>query len=395
MNYKQIVDFFSYKFHYRKKPIVLQMPITSRCNSRCKTCNIWKYKDKTDIDPLALKEVFKDSFFSEVRTVGLNGGEFTLIPNFIEILKSVLTLPKLSGVALISNGLLPDRLFEILKIAKEECSKNRVKINICISFDGVGEIHENVRGIHNCFKRTTRIIEELYSNKDVYCDSFSLGCTLSKYNIAFIREIESFLSNYKDINIEYHLAVPNKRIKTFDDYKDYYVLNDEKSRLLAAEFFYEKFLKSSNSRFKRQQFVNFYFLKEKGKGRLCTCDYLNRDVTIDENLNMSLCATASDAIGCLRDESASILIKKKRLKEIENEIVHLCNECVHYSYHSLTIKGRVKYINELIRNRFIFEYYRIECVEKCFSRQKQRLLFLKNISYEYLKMFYFYVWKLQ
>ena len=53
-------------FKIRRKPKVIQMPITSRCNSRCVTCNIWKEHTKTDINPEQLKKVLSSSFFSDV-----------------------------------------------------------------------------------------------------------------------------------------------------------------------------------------------------------------------------------------------------------------------------------------------------------------------------------------
>lgn len=378
-----------------QKPLVIQMPITSRCNSRCKTCNVWKHKDNIDIDHVMLKEVLGDPFFSEVRTVGLNGGEFTLVPSFLSILDAVLSLPRLSGVYLISNGLFPKRLFEYLREAKTKCKEKNILLNICISIDGVESVHENVRGISNCFEKSRLILDELYKNKDCYCDSFSVGCTLSKYNIGFIRETESFFSQYNGLKVEYHLAVPNKRIGTFDDYEDYYVLNDEESRLLATEFFYERFRTAEDEHYKRQSFVNFYFLKHKGHGRLCGCDYLNRDVTIDENLDMSLCATASDIIGNLKKNGASELIKSAKRKKVQQSLKKQCDSCVHYSYHSLNLKGRLAYINAIMREKYVLEYYNA-CSHKLWKhRQKHRYSLSKRFLYEYLRLLYKYIWKLR
>lgn len=376
-------------------PLVLQMPITSRCNSRCKTCNVWKWKSSNDIDCVGLKAALQDSFFSEVRSVGLNGGEFTLVPNFMSILDSVLVLPKLSGVYLISNGLFPKRLFEYLREAKEKCKEKNVWLNICISIDGVGAVHEIVRGIPNCFSRSKEILDELYKNKECYCDSFSVGCTLSKYNIGFIREIEAFFSQYEGISVEYHLAVPNKRIGTFDDFDDYYVLNDEESRFLATEFFYERFKTAWDEHVKRQAFVNYYFLQHKGHGRLCGCDYLNRDVTIDENLDMSLCATASEIIGNLKNQCASDIIKSAERRKVQKQLKKQCDSCIHYSYHSLNLKGRLAYINALMREKYVLDYYDVCSHSQWKRRLKHRYYLLKNSFYDYLKFLYRYLWKLR
>lgn len=382
-------------FWKMKKPLVIQMPITSRCNSRCVTCNIWKYKDNTDIDSETLRKALLDPFFSEVHTVGLNGGEFTLVPDFVNILESVLSLPKIKNIYLISNGLYPKRLFEYLSQSKSLCSFHHVNLHICISVDGYGAIHEKVRGIPNCFSRTKAILDELYKSKEVYCDSFSVGCTLSKDNIGYIRETEAFFRQYNNLSVEYHLAVPNKRIKTFDDYERYYVLNDEKLRLLAAEFFYEKFLLAPEGRFKEQQFVNYYFLKNNGVGRLCKCDFLNRDITIDENLNMALCATASDNIGNLAKLSATQIIDGKKTKIVRKAVQQLCNTCIHYSYNSLTFKGRLLYLNEILRCKYALKYYEICTIQGIISQYKAKFSLCKQVLHDYLVYIYIYIWKLQ
>jgi len=393
MNLQKLKSLINYNFGIREKPLVLQMPITSRCNSRCKTCNVWKFHENIDIDATALKMALKDSFFSEVSSVGINGGEFTLVPTFLDILDSVLTLPKIKNIHLISNGLFPKRLFEYLAESKIRCAKKNVLLHICISVDGYGERHEIVRGIQNCFSKTKIIIDTLYNHSEKYCNSFSVGCTISLHNINYIKETQDFFNSYKNLQVEYHCAIPNKRIKTFNK-ADYYVLNDEKKRLLTAEFFYERYRNSTNLNQRYQNFSNFYFLIHNGRQRINTCAYYHRDVTIDENLNLILCATASDIIGNLRNESASKLIKSHKCRSIQKKIKHYCNNCGHYSYHPLTIRGRLAYINYEMQNKFALSFYELDRTNH-YRYIFNLLRFAKNCIKEYLRQIYYLLWKLQ
>ena len=392
MNFKQLRELLLYNLHIRQKPLVLQMPITSRCNSRCKTCNIWKLSDRVDIDHEALKVALRDSFFSQVKVVGLNGGEFTLVPNFIDIISSVLILPKIKDIYCISNGLAPKRLFEYLEKAKEICNQKSVKLHICVSVDGYGKVQEDVRGVPNCFKKTKEILDVLSSDKDKYCDDFSVGCTISIHNIDFIKETESFLNSYNNLQVEYHCAIPNKRILTFDN-ADYYVLNDERKRIQAAEFFYEKCITSRSLRKRFQYFSNFYFLTHNGHNRLNICSYTNRDVTIDEKLNLLLCATASEVIGNLKEATASELVKSKNYDKKQKEVLKLCENCVHYSYHPLTLRGRVEYIKFYIQNRYVWQYYDVQRNET--SNFSEHLNFYKQFTIDFLRQIYLLLWKLQ
>ena len=381
-------------FLVRKKPRVIQMPITSRCNSRCKTCNVWKYHDNIDMDPTALEQALKDDFFSDVVSVGLNGGEFTLIPNFTDIVRAVLTLPSIRNIHLISNGLFPKRLFEYLTEAKRLCDKRDVRLNICISVDGVGPIHENVRGIPNCFGKTRQILDELTANHAKYCHGFSAGCTISKHNVEHIQETEQFLSSYGNLRVEYHCAIPNKRIKTFDD-ADYCVFDDAQKRLLAAEFFFKRYRNAKSAQERFQNFANYHFLKSDTPHRLTCCDYRNRDVTIDESLNLMLCATASDVIGNLKEHSATELAHSPKCKQILKEICAYCDHCGHYSYHPLNFKGRKALIREELTRNNALHYYHLSMERNWVKRLMKKTRFRLSLLKQYLRYTYIYLWKLQ
>lgn len=349
-----LINSFCSSLRIRRKPLTLQMPITSRCNSRCKTCNIWKYRDVNDMNPDNLKKILKDDFFSEVTTVGLNGGEITLLNNVDDILEALMILPKLRHIHIISNGLLADKLLDLLKHTKEKLTSKGIMLGFTLSIDGYGSIHDKTRGIPGCFSRSKRLLDQITANKDIYCNSFNVGCTISRFNVAYLPETECFLEKYC-ANVIYHLAVPNKRIHTFDA-SDFYVLRDERSRLLAMEFFQSKYMNTSlkqNPILKFRYFANYYFLKNHGKNRIAQCSYLDRDITIDENLNISLCATASENIGNLNLEPIKVL--KRNFSNVRNTNAKYCDGCIHY-VDIPSIKGLIIFGYNLINNSFKWNY---------------------------------------
>lgn len=350
-------------FPKRGKPHVLQMPITSRCNSCCVTCNVWKHHEKKDIDAVALKEALKDPFFSEVQSVGINGGEFSLVPNFMAVLEALTSLPDLVGIHLITNGIATEKIKEHTKAAKTFCSAHGIQVSLCISLDGVGNVHDTIRGISGNFEKTVQLIKDISSDKSLYCDNLIIGHTLSRFNIDKTHEIEDFLAPF-DVTLDVHLAVPNKRIGTYSDSERYNILADDKCRQLAAEYFYSRFLFESNLTAKARFFANYYYLKNKGKGRLSNCLYRYRDVTIDENLNLRLCATASESLGNLGEESATSIIRSARTKKETKRLQKECNNCIHYSYYPLTIKGRYLFACEVVKQEYSMTGY------KCHSRKQ-------------------------
>lgn len=349
-------DYIRNLLKIRVKPRTLQMPVTSKCNSQCLTCNIWKDTEKVDMDALKLKEILKDNFFSKVLTVGLNGGEITLYKDYETLLESVLSLDSLEHIHIISNGLYTKKLLNLLEYTKKECTKKNVHLGFTISIDGVGKSHNLVRGVPAAYRQTIDSFSKILEDKDRYCDYLEIGCTISKHNVGYLSEVETTFSPY-GVPVIYHLAVPNKRINTFHN-ADYSVLADDRSRILAAEFFFSQFLFAKSKLEKFRGFANYYYLIHKGYRRLASCNWLRRDVTIDEKMNFYLCATSSDVIGNLKEKKGSVFFKDGSMKAMERNIQPLCNSCIHYN--SLpSLKGIIiflyYYLEEIYNSRYKFK----------------------------------------
>lgn len=342
----------------RQKPRVIQMPITGRCNSCCVTCNVWKHKgsEVVDISPEKLIEILKNDFFSEVTTVGLNGGEFTLDKSTLDVIDVVLTLPKINAIYMISNGLYTSKLLEYMEQAHDKCKIKNVFLGLTLSIDGIGAVQNQVRGVKLAWNKTIESLNSILSDKKKYCDWLGIGCTISKYNVAYLPQMEIYFSGY-DVPIEYHLAVPNKRIGTFED-ADYSVLATEESRMLAQEFFFKKMNDNEPIKALIRYYIQFMYLKNHGKGRLATCDYLKRDITIDENLKMYLCATASDEIGDLNIETPRSIFRSQKYKTAYKEVRRCCNTCIHYTA-TPTLRGWFSYLFYRLRGRFVIDSYKL------------------------------------
>lgn len=116
-------------------PFKINFAITSRCNSRCKTCNIWKIK-KDISKELTFSEI--DIFFKKlpktVSWLSLTGGEPLLRKDIGEII----SFSKKLGIktTLVSNGsLVKDKIQELKDLDL-----------LIISLEGPKEMHDAIRG---------------------------------------------------------------------------------------------------------------------------------------------------------------------------------------------------------------------------------------------------------
>ncbi|WP_233569322.1 radical SAM protein [Alloprevotella sp. OH1205_COT-284] len=307
------------------KPRTLQLPVTSKCNSRCVTCNIWKYKEKSDIDPIALKTVLSNPFFSRVKSVGLNGGEPFLHPEFVEVVKAVLSLKRIKHITVISNCICQEKTLKTLAEIYPLCKQKNVKLHMQISIDGVHAIHNKVRGVKISFDRSLKVIQTLKKNPGVYVDNFDLGYTISKYNVDYMVQTKEYFQNLK-IPIYFHLAVPNKRIHNFNN-APFSVLTEKHATQMAKEFFYSMPIHEKKIIQKIRYTLIYLYLAGKTSKRMFICDYLYSDITINEIFDTFLCATASDKVGNLLEK---IPTYKEYNSLVEPTSKH-CDTCIHYA----------------------------------------------------------------
>ena len=88
------------------KPHVVNFLVNDICNSKCKMCMIWKMKKDKEVTPAEIAHIFEDDLFSEVRYIGVSGGEPTLRADLPQIYEAICTsLPRLVGTGIITNAI--------------------------------------------------------------------------------------------------------------------------------------------------------------------------------------------------------------------------------------------------------------------------------------------------
>jgi MoaA/NifB/PqqE/SkfB family radical SAM enzyme len=337
----------------RLKPRVLQLPITGRCNSRCTTCGVWKTTaPRVDIDPAALKAALGNPFFSKVRAVGVNGGEPSLHPNIGELADSLLTLPNLKCIYVISNGIFTHKVLEMMQTLKQKCTPRGVRVHLTISIDGDAEVHNRVRGVP-AFDKTIATLNALKAHQDRYCDVLEAGVTLSAGNMPFVAEVEALLHRL-GVEAWYHPAVPNRRLHNFND-SSFSLLSSERTRMLATEYFFAKFKYGKGWKTRLRAFLTYRYLLSGGRERLAGCNYLRSDLTITENLDLYLCAVASNRLGNLTDNTPQELLRSGAFRRAEEDVQQHCPNCVHYIIFP-TPRGAFLFVKELLKPAVWIKY---------------------------------------
>ena len=153
VNYR-LRTFAGGRFASHCRPTSIALLMTERCNARCIHCDIWKnrgHEDRPNLDQW--KTVLQDlrRWLGPVQVV-LTGGEALLNRDTIDLVAFGSSLGLY--LELLSHGYWEDQT-KIQKLAESRPAR------VTISFDGVGEIHNLVRGKENFATRTEQTIQTL------------------------------------------------------------------------------------------------------------------------------------------------------------------------------------------------------------------------------------------
>ncbi len=202
-------------------PLTITFSVTAACRSLCKTCNIGRvYLENPDIakKDLSIEEV--ENVFKSLGPIyffNVSGGEPFMRMDLAEILRLAFIYLKPKLISIPTNSLAPKSIekttLKILEYMDTYLPKH-VPLSIKPSIDGVGEVHDFIRGIKGNFVKLEETIDRLLAirkkNPRLHVD---LGSVLSNYNINHIddlekwvhkRGIESYRHEIAEQRVEFH-----------------------------------------------------------------------------------------------------------------------------------------------------------------------------------------------
>jgi len=276
----------------------LGVSITYRCNSRCKTCRIYKKKGKE----LSLQEYEKifSSLGKDPYWITLSGGEPFLRKDIVQLCQLVGEICQPAIINIPTNGILSDFIIEsVSQIAQHN---NRSKIIINMSLDDIGKKHDELRGVKGNFKKvmsTYRGLKELdYPNLTV-----GIHTVISKFNVKRFPTIVENLLELEPDSFICEIAEKRRELGTLgldiapniEDYSDAIQLLIDNLR--GTKFF-------GISRLTQAFRMNYYdltikMLKQEKQVIPCYAGFASAHIAPDGGVWM--CAVKAESIGNIKD----------------------------------------------------------------------------------------------
>lgn len=175
-----------------RKPIDATIAITYACNSRCEMCNIWQIKNPPFLSPETFKNISPN-----LKYINISGGEPFLHSGIEKIIKTIKEKNKNVQIIISSNGFASD-----LIVAKmEKIIKIDPKIGVRISIDGIGDLHNKVRGVANIYENAMQTISGL---RWVGVKNLGISFTVMDANV---KDLINVYKLSKKLNLQLALAL--------------------------------------------------------------------------------------------------------------------------------------------------------------------------------------------
>ncbi len=347
--------------HRLLTPIILHLTLTNRCNSRCIMCNIWNEKSKEDITYDCLTKYKNSSFGKNLRILDLTGGEPFLcdVPSIIKIIDS----GKLKVILISTNGFMTEKIERDIKKILNTTTANVV---IDVSIDGIGDKHDEIRGISGAYEKAITTIMKLKSMGEDRI-RVSLKMTILKGNIGQIMDCYKkaeelgvdftckpganfgFLYN-ENMDFEIQKDDIDKIIEDLEDISMLRVKNINYNELS----FWDRFFIISNNLFSDKLIEYYKIMREGSKCMITPCYSSFLSIMLHHDCTVYSCPTLMRKIGNIQESSFELVWTSDNAKKIRRFINE--KKCACYSQcdqmPSIVLGNAIKILGKVIRSYF-------------------------------------------
>ena len=177
------------------RPSFIDYAVTWLCNARCVMCDTWKLcqedpkAGKDEMTPAELDGILtRDAeFLSEIRKIGLTGGEPFLREDLVDLVEVLVRHFPKARISLVCNGLLHKRIVKKLPDLRRVCPD----LVFSVSLDGMEGVHDKVRGIPGAFDKALGTIKAALEAGF----TVTSGMTISELNYDQIKPVSEMLSS--------------------------------------------------------------------------------------------------------------------------------------------------------------------------------------------------------
>ena len=333
---------------HHKRLSQLMLYATTKCQSRCKHCSIWK-KEETFLTLNDIKLIMSSKCITTATTIGLEGGEFLLHPESDAIMEWFSkNHPKYT---LLTNGLLHQKVIDAVR--------NYHPSHLYISLDGDKETYKHMRGCDG-YDKVIKVVETLKDEVPI-----SLMFCLSPWNS--FKDMEFVIDVAKHYSVDVRIGIYGT-MDFFDTTADLLEID--------VKNFNNSIPLNIHDTSENYDFVALYNEWRNGHLRL-HCHSIFSELVIHSNGNVPLCQNLNVILGNIHRQSLDEIFNDWQTVQKQRQYSHQCNKCwinFHRKYDIILIRNLErlfpKRVIELFYGKYSFTEDRKVSYSKYIKNQK-------------------------
>jgi MoaA/NifB/PqqE/SkfB family radical SAM enzyme len=171
------------------RPVYVILGLTYDCNSFCRTCFNWEQLRKNKEHELSLDEIRRTfGSMGDLLFVVMSGGEPFLRRDLPEVCEFLSKHNGVKQITIPTGAVSSDLIARAAEAALQKCPDTQIVINL--SIDHVGEKHDWIRGVPNCYERLKKTYAKLIELKQSYANlTVNMHTCLCTYNVDDLEEL--------------------------------------------------------------------------------------------------------------------------------------------------------------------------------------------------------------
>jgi MoaA/NifB/PqqE/SkfB family radical SAM enzyme len=186
---------YNIRSHFQVLPPTLLQIITNyRCNARCAMCNIWQLPRRHELTVSEFAGIMDpDPIFDGIDQLTVAGGESSLRTDLVELVTYLVDrMPKTRILSMVTNGFLPQRILAQTQAILDLITPRGIRLSMSVSLDGIGTLHDQVRGIPGAFDKALETITGLQELQKAYGFWLGSGFVVMHQNLAYAAEFRDW-----------------------------------------------------------------------------------------------------------------------------------------------------------------------------------------------------------
>lgn len=310
---------------FTQKPVVLTHFLTSKCNCKCKMCDIWTKKPTVELQITQIFDMLDQAKKLHIPIYVMWGGEPLLREDMLDIMQYANELGLYTSF--ITNGVL----------LKQKAKKVAKFVDLTwVSLDYPSIYHDELRGFDGVFSRALEGINEVKSHGGVV----AINCVLSKLN-----NHENIIKEMVCLAEKLKVRIAFDPMEVFHGFNEKYAL----SRQEIAKLFYQIFCLKK----KGYPILNSYeFIRHQVIPTKYSCAQPQIFLNVRENGEILpfWCRKTSNVLGDLRKQSLSEILESPEYQAFE-KITKGCDLCAN----SVTVETSLFYMPKT----FLINFFRL------------------------------------